>query len=32
MLASHSKELPGTVSELVSRRFRIVPGVGLVDR
>ena len=32
MSASHSKELPGTVSELVGRRFRIVPGVGLVDR
>ena len=31
MSASHSKELPGTVSELVGRRFRIVPGVGLVD-
>jgi hypothetical protein len=26
MSASHSKELPGTVSELVGRRFRIVPG------
>src|SRR5664280_1019732 len=32
MSASHSKELPGTVSELVGRRFRIVPAVGLVDR
>ena len=32
MSASHSKELSGTVSELVGRRFRIVPGVGLVDR
>src|SRR5664280_1273013 len=32
MSASHSKELPGTVSELVGRRLRIVPGVGLVDR
>jgi len=32
MSASHSKELPGAISELVGRRFRIVPGVGLVDR
>jgi hypothetical protein len=32
MSASHSKELPGAVSELVGRRFRIVPDVGLVDR
>src|SRR5450759_5650422 len=32
MSASHSKELPGTVSELVGRRFRIVPDVGLFDR